>query len=1131
MKKTLLLAAILLALPLSGCAIDAEISNSQSNVTSVSSSQDGDENVYKIKYVDYDGTLLLSLDVKEGEYPRYYGELPSRPDTEEATYVFAGWNPKPTIATCDMTYTATYLETKRGIYIDGLKDEYFPYKENAKNYLEATSINDIEDTSDFKNVHTYMSSGEAYSPISFSWMQNYSNVTSQKFTYSPNEDYSEGKTLELSPEASSVELFNLLKNCTYHAKIEVINSTDTYEEEFTFKTTDLGPRVMRVEGIGNVRDVGGYHTTSNKTTLQNMVFRGTEMNGQHSYQITDKGKATMSEEMGIRLDIDLRNSTELIDKNTNTPITTTPIPGAKVEFISANSYVSAITNSAPMAKVFKLLSEKKNYPVYIHCWGGADRTGTVCFLLNALLGVELKDLINDYEFTSFSQNGERNAKNIDNGSSNSCQFYNMYHKLLELYPDGDLSTKVENYLLDAGLSLDEINNIKAINFGEQVKLQASVKSLYSPSLVDNLTIDVNDLTGLSKVSIDGKEVSYSLGDYQIFVEHNQLNDLVGDTHTVALTYSGIESPITCTFKSINSEIFEVEDLFTISDSSGCVKADKNFSLSNSAIGYGSYVRARIKTETTQNSGFYFMIGSYGVYLRGKQVRPQRMTSSMQPGTSADYGVMGTFDNEKLFNAGNLDIVLGVDVGETEVNITFAILNDDGSIYSSVFYVDSNTSIKYSSGEISSENAKFGFRFASDATLGNGIYAYAHAPKAYVDPTYSSNEFRIYLRGVDENAQLFINNDEFDFTLDGNYMFVSSKDMLKVVPGTARGKVILHGNEYSFSFVREEIVPYCEPTYIYGDFVVTFPGCDLSAIITLNGVVINYSLEGENIIISESVMDGFTFGAIEGEIALNSKVYSFSFTKEKAAISVGSIYTSGDLVINLLGVNDTAELYLGGMKYDYVLDDDFNMVVAEEDLSSLSFGIIGGKVRFKGSDYEFTFTKVEQKSDVVLGNGTLQYIDDEVLSYENAVVDFDLSTTTAASGNGYLVAGIGGYGINFRGGRLRWFATNKTSNFVNSDFDASIATENDAKFSESNFSSATGHIRLSSTVDGTGKVTLTATITISRQVSDSYLPVGTYTFAHTFAANASSVSGSNVHSYFYIDGSKQTSATISKYAVI
>ena len=58
----------------------------------------------------------------------------------------------------------------------------------------------------------------------------------------------------------------------------------------------------------------------------------------------------------------------------------------------------------------EFLSHEENYPIYFHCRGGADRTGSYAFVLGALLGMSLDDLILDYEITSLSIWGTRLRK-------------------------------------------------------------------------------------------------------------------------------------------------------------------------------------------------------------------------------------------------------------------------------------------------------------------------------------------------------------------------------------------------------------------------------------------------------------------------------------------------------------------------------------------------------------------------------------------------------------------------------------------------------------------------------------------------------------------------------------------------
>ena len=67
---------------------------------------------YTITWKDWDGTVLGTTEVTEGEIPSYAG-IPTRPDTTYYTYVFIGWTPTPAAADADAVYTARYREDER----------------------------------------------------------------------------------------------------------------------------------------------------------------------------------------------------------------------------------------------------------------------------------------------------------------------------------------------------------------------------------------------------------------------------------------------------------------------------------------------------------------------------------------------------------------------------------------------------------------------------------------------------------------------------------------------------------------------------------------------------------------------------------------------------------------------------------------------------------------------------------------------------------------------------------------------------------------------------------------------------------------------------------------------------------
>ena len=71
-----------------------------------------DNEFYKITFNDYDGTLLLEIDVVKGGVPKYSKTVPTRGNDGEYSYVFEGWEPKLDKATKDTTYTAKYKRTE-----------------------------------------------------------------------------------------------------------------------------------------------------------------------------------------------------------------------------------------------------------------------------------------------------------------------------------------------------------------------------------------------------------------------------------------------------------------------------------------------------------------------------------------------------------------------------------------------------------------------------------------------------------------------------------------------------------------------------------------------------------------------------------------------------------------------------------------------------------------------------------------------------------------------------------------------------------------------------------------------------------------------------------------------------------
>ena len=211
-------------------------------------------------------------------------------------------------------------------------------------------------------------------------------------------------------------------------------------------------RWIHVPGARNVRDIGGW------TGLrEGRVYRGTELNavGDHKLKIGSAGKKILLKELGIKTDLDFR----ALDAKSRGDCVTNSALGADVRLVDAviRPYTRMFDpdQTNEYAAVLRVFADERNYPVYMHCWGGADRTGTVAFILEGLCGVSEADLAIDYELTSFTMFGLRTR--VNRGTAN---FADMIARI-KSYPGATLQAKFEAYVQGAlGLSDAEVRAIR-----------------------------------------------------------------------------------------------------------------------------------------------------------------------------------------------------------------------------------------------------------------------------------------------------------------------------------------------------------------------------------------------------------------------------------------------------------------------------------------------------------------------------------------------------------------------------------------------------------------------------------------------------------------------------------------------
>lgn len=366
------------------------------------------------------------------------------------SYAFVGCG-----ASGDENHSSSSVESSRSddevfsVKITQGKGYATPYVDKMQQWLSARLADETTD------VATFANGGEKNqaAPTTLAWEFSSRYAIDKVIVEYGVKSDAERTRVELEGEVCTYELYNLYKAATYTWTVTGVSvKGEQCSASGEFVTTGVGPRVVKIDGVYNTRDVGGWETTSGKRVKQGMLYRGGALTPGDGYDLPNlkkDGKTYMSEVLKIKTDLDLRGAEA---------DATSRIPNAMLKGIAVSGYADAFgSHKNAYKEVFSFLADEGNYPVYMHCTGGADRTGTVAFLVNALLGVAEKDLITDYETTSFSIYGTRSTQ-----SGTYAPMFQAFLTQLNTFDGETLSEKTANYMLSIGVTQAEIDAIRNI---------------------------------------------------------------------------------------------------------------------------------------------------------------------------------------------------------------------------------------------------------------------------------------------------------------------------------------------------------------------------------------------------------------------------------------------------------------------------------------------------------------------------------------------------------------------------------------------------------------------------------------------------------------------------------------------
>ena len=448
-------------------------------------------------------------------------------------------------------------------------------------------------------------------PVKLAWNGN----GSVRYTIyiADNENFDNATSYVVSGFTRELDIYNLLPSTTYYWKV----AGDRFDMSDTsvFKTEDLSVRLIYAEGTSNIRDLGGWNADGSSVNY-GKIYRGNQLNGYGNWgdnKLTEEGLKTFKDDLKIRTEIDLRTqnkddanqTTNYVDAtfpyykctigqytdifealvwnalpndgNTKSDTMENKNDARRLSYATGNAIRNENAMKRSLKTVFEVLADESNYPVYIHCNAGADRTGTMAFLINGLLGVSEADLIRDFELTSFSKvSGLRYRSEIKDGNfteigvmQNDYDNFVAFGALIEAIKvnygaEGKaLSYAIENFLTGyIGVSHEQIESIKRIMLsdytpdeieyvdGERQVIEVS-KSDNSVTLGDVVYASVESIY-LDNVRIDGSLSALKGSDFANYYGEREL--------TVTVNTESGKKTVKVPILIVTKYIYTAEDL-------------------------------------------------------------------------------------------------------------------------------------------------------------------------------------------------------------------------------------------------------------------------------------------------------------------------------------------------------------------------------------------------------------------------------------------------------------------------------------------------------------------------------------------------------------------------------------------
>lgn len=418
----------------------------------------------------------------------------------------------------------------------------------SKKLYEESSVRDIANAIREKNgktdAYTVSEMAGAISSLSskesITWHQCPESVRNyiSNVTYDPS-DYSTSQITNYAPETALVSntkpigktvdgitYYNQVPNAeTPFASTQIAGTLKPFDQLRWINTT-VGQSDTYPLGV-NTRDLGGWACDGGHVKY-GMLVRGGEPN--------EVDKNLMVNQVGIRTELQLlpKNEARLTYSAWGINFFANPEQTSYVAYSLSNKplwkfYLQTVFNSVAHAN-----------PVYFHCGIGADRTGTIAVMLEALLGVSQNDIDKDYELTNFYVVDSAFPRN------RSVDMYKNYITEIKNFPlIGEMPDTFANHAISFAVSLgfttEEINAYRnACIDGNPTQITLDLPTY---TITNNLTNVNNSNTETSIAQYQDYIANltvangYAISDIQVKLNDNDVTEMYFTGTKTTLNYA------------------------------------------------------------------------------------------------------------------------------------------------------------------------------------------------------------------------------------------------------------------------------------------------------------------------------------------------------------------------------------------------------------------------------------------------------------------------------------------------------------------------------------------------------------------------------------------------------------------